>query len=403
MSVSVLTELEACPRRWALTAADFLDLWAHHGYPPRLQLPGLAGTVVHLAVEEATKAFVRAGCDSPRSPQIVSVMRDLGGYTALLGRCIQTVLAAHEGNPRAVHLLEAAARTLNNQVPDMRAHLQALLGRVRLDPAATSTRGGQQTGAVRVRRPLGLGIYPELEVRSSRIGWRGKIDVLSISDSGCEIIDFKTGKPQERHASQVRIYALLWSRDAELNPTARPADRLTLSYRSGEVRVDAPAALVLEALERELVDRTRAARAAAGARPPEARPSVDTCRYCAVRQLCQEYWTPETQRAIAAPLMKEPSFADIELAITGRHGPTSWDCVVVASSLAKVGRRVVLRTAPPGLSLKPNDRVRVIDAHMSIPVDEIEPGIATLGALSEVFIVEERELVTPSVLGQLGK
>ena len=173
MSVSALRELEACPRRWALTAADYPELWDRRGYPPKIQLSALAGTVVHLAVEEVTKALVYAGCASAQSAQAVSVMRELGGYSTLLGSCIHSVLASHDNNPRAAHLLEAAARTLNTQVPDMRAHLQALLGRVRLDRTSTG-RDGKGTGAGKRRGPLGPGVYPELEVRARDIGWRGR-------------------------------------------------------------------------------------------------------------------------------------------------------------------------------------------------------------------------------------
>lgn len=42
MSVSVHAEIEECPRRWALSAADYPGLWSGRGYPPRLQVSTLA-------------------------------------------------------------------------------------------------------------------------------------------------------------------------------------------------------------------------------------------------------------------------------------------------------------------------------------------------------------------------
>jgi hypothetical protein len=55
------------------------------------------------------------------------------------------------------------------------------------------------------------------------------------------------------------VYALFWSRDSELNPTARAVDRLTLSYPVGEVWIDPPTLTELDALERELLARRQAA------------------------------------------------------------------------------------------------------------------------------------------------
>jgi hypothetical protein len=222
------------------------------------------------------------------------------------------------------------------------------------------------------------------------MGWRGKIDVLSLSGTSCEIVEFKTGAPQNDHASQVRTYSVLWSRDVELNPAARPADKLTLSYRTGEVSVDPLGPLDLESLERELTERSDAARAAASAALPEARPSAENCRYCSVRQLCEEYWRSDIQSMLGAAKTEHPAFMDIELSVTGRHGAASWDGTVVVSRLTTPGRRFLLRTAQADLSLRPNDHVRVIDAHVTIPDDATEPGIATLGARSEMFVVDKR-------------
>ena len=387
MSVSVLGEIEACPRRWALGSADFPELWEQRGYPPKLQLSGLAGTIVHMAAEDTTRALVRAGCQSPHAPEAVAVMRQLGGYSALLSRCIDRVLTSHKSNPRAVDLMEMAARTLASQVPDMRAHLQGLLGRVRLSGGSTSVGDGEHGQDEKVRRPLAPGVYPEIEVRAPQIAWRGKIDVLTLSEASCEITDFKTGSAQAHHASQVRTYAVLWNLDKELNPAGRVVDTLTISYRSETVSVEPPSATELDALAHQMVERARLARGAVTDRVPEARPGAETCRYCSVRHLCEDYWTSAAQRKITEESAQPAPFTDIELVITGRHGPTSWDAVVAVSRVGSDGRQVVLRTGSSGPNLKRDDRVRVLDTHFAIPLEETEPGVATLTALSELFLV----------------
>jgi hypothetical protein len=44
-----------------------------------------------------------------------------------------------------------------------------------------------------------VGAFPEIELRTPRFSWKGKVDLLAISDSACEITDFKTGVPDEAH------------------------------------------------------------------------------------------------------------------------------------------------------------------------------------------------------------
>lgn len=37
MSVSTYAEIEECPRRWALSSAEYPELWGGRGYPPKLK------------------------------------------------------------------------------------------------------------------------------------------------------------------------------------------------------------------------------------------------------------------------------------------------------------------------------------------------------------------------------
>lgn len=49
MSVTAVSEIEACPRRWALRHADYPKLWGGYGYPPRVHMGALLGSITHLA------------------------------------------------------------------------------------------------------------------------------------------------------------------------------------------------------------------------------------------------------------------------------------------------------------------------------------------------------------------
>ena len=64
MSFSTLIELEICPRRWALTAAKYSNLWNNRAYPSVPQPSALEGTVVHLSLQKITGALVENSCPS---------------------------------------------------------------------------------------------------------------------------------------------------------------------------------------------------------------------------------------------------------------------------------------------------------------------------------------------------
>jgi hypothetical protein len=393
MSVSSLGEIEVCPRRWALASADYPELWDRRGYPPRLFIASLTGSVVHLALKTLTKTLVRSGCTSVEDVGAVQVMRALGGYSKLIDDCIQRVLNRFNDNPRAAPTLEVALRSLRSRIPQMRTEAQSLLGRVKLH-RGTAAGGVEIVTRDRPRTPLGPGTYPEIELHATGIGWRGTADLLTVSESNCEIVDFKTGAQDNAHKFQVRVYAMLWSRDSELNPTARSVDRLTLCYPTGEVRVDPPTPAELDALERELHDRSQAALKALGTHPPEARPSVEACRYCAVRHLCEEYWLPATARALCAADSNKSPFMDLQVSIVARHGASSWDGVIEVSQGVAAGKQIVLRTASPEAGFASGDRIRVLNVRVStIADDESQPAVATLTTMSEAFLV-------PSTKGQ---
>lgn len=385
MSVSTHAEIAECPRRWALSAAEYPDIWGGRGYPPKLQVAALAGSVVHLAIEIITKQLARSGVLSLNDPSAPQVLKDLGGYTRVVEDCVVRILNRFSCNPRALPLMEYAQRTLRGQVPTLRARVQSMLSRLRLPKGAppTPVDSTPKAAATPMRSPLGNGTYPEVEVRARSIGWKGKVDLLVLGDDACEISDFKTGSADEAHKFQVRVYAVLWRLDDVLNPSGRVVDRLVLVYENHNVEVVPPNAQEVDDLGRDLDARRRASEAALAARPPEARPDVETCRYCSVRQLCDAYWTRPTQA-----VSDDGRFGDIELKIIGRHGPTSWDAVVTVARNLPAKTPALLRLQYPD-EFKPGARVRVLDGALARdPEDDAAPAVVTLSAISEAYRVD---------------
>lgn len=74
--------------------------------------------------------------------------------------------------------------------------------------------------------------------------------------------------------------------------------------------------------------------------------------------------------------------------ITGRHGPTSWDAVVMRARNLPAKTPALLRLHQPN-EFKTGARVRVLDGALARdPEDHAAPAIVTLTALSEAYRVE---------------
>lgn len=391
MSFSTLSELEACPRRWALSAAEYPHVWEHRGYPRAPQPAALEGTIVHLAIEMIAHALAERGCPSLLHESAISTLKELGGFTAIVVDCLDRALRPYEGNPRAAPILEGVRRRLSPRVPELRSRVQRLLSRIHPESRAASPGGPTTHPEGESRHQLLHGTHAEVELRVPELGWHGIADLLTLSTTSCEIRDFKTGTPKQEHEFQLRTYALHWARDRDLNPSGRLADKLVLSYDERDVEVPAPRANTLRSLEDELRERTAEALAAVQRDPPEARPSPENCAYCTVRHLCEEYWQSHARHG-GGRESPERQFADLQIKLSGRHGPTSWDGIVESPSGLKAGRPILLRTSSLRFDLHPGQRIRLLNVHAGMPneesiEDESLPVVATMGTSTEVFLL----------------
>lgn len=391
MSFSTLLELEACPRRWALSAADYPQIWKHRGYPRPPQPAALEGTVVHLSLRRITSALVARGCPSLVDESAISVIRELGGFTAVILDSLERTLQPYEGNPRAVLVLDGMRHRLAARVPELRSRVQRLLSRIR--PAARTAAPAEPviSDERASRSQLQHGSHAEVELQAPSLGWHGVADLLTLSPTSCEIRDFKTGTAHQEHEFQLRTYALLWARDRDLNPPGRLADGLVLSYDDYDIDVPAPRKNALATLEHDLRERTTAALTALQGNPPEARPSAENCAYCTVRHLCEEYWQWRGQHGSDRESL-QARIVDLQIELTGHHGPRSWDGIVELPSGLKPGRPVVLRSSGVQRELHPGRRVRLLDVHVSglsddTVQDEAAPVVATMTIATEAFVM----------------
>lgn len=386
MSFSKLFEIEACPRRWALSSARYPEIWGGLGYPEKFRLSTNIGRIVHLALKRITEALAGVGCVSLMDASAIAVLKDLGGYTKIINECIQSILVRFQNNPRVSKKEEMIAQAIRSKAPEIRERVQIILSKMQLmrRHERQTSKGLSDEG----RSPLGFGSYPEVYLSDDKLGWAGVADLINISESECEIIDFKTGEPQTEHPFQLQIYSLLWALDSEVNPSARPASKLTLFYRNGEVDVPVLTPAELRILKDGLSERTRSSVLAVSIYPPEVRPSLQTCSHCEIRQLCEDYWSTSVQRCLAQEVPEKSEFGDLELTITSLHGPSSWNAVVEVYRDAEGGRPLLLRTSRDGPELHIGDRIRVLDGHLAeVIYDESETLLLTITSGSEIFFV----------------
>ena len=392
MSYSTLSDLETCPRRWALSAAEYPNVWEGSGYPRQPQQAALEGTVVHLSLQKITRALGGSGRASLSDENAISTLREIGGYTAVVLASLELALQPYKRNPRAGPIIEGMRRRLSARVPELRLRIQRLLTRISLTERQV---GELQTAVnhpcIESRSMLLQGAYAEVEIRAAEMGWRGSADLLTLSSTGCEIRDFKTGTPKQEHELQVRTYALLWARDSDLNPSGKLADKLVLSYDDGDTQVPAPDEGEINNLEGELRRRTAEALASLQADPPEARPNPQNCEFCHVRHLCEEYWHLHARQQGSYESAKS-RFCDVQVRLTGQHGPSSWDGVIESGPDLKVGGSILLRTTNLRFELHPGQRIRLLNVHIRVPpeesIEEQQPTfVATMGANSEAFLL----------------
>jgi hypothetical protein len=233
------------------------------------------------------------------------------------------------------------------------------------------------------RLALGLGFHAEVTLAPPGLGWIGVADAIKIAPGTCEIIDYKTGEEDPGHFEQLRIYALLWARDSEVNPEGRTATDLTVVYPGSARFVPAPSGAELDELENVLRSRSNLARAAVQHQPPRAQVSAANCRFCDVKQLCGVYWTTEGQESArngtAAPVRS------LQVEILEQLGVRAWRVAVELDPLLESGTLALL-VAQEAMTWERGARLRLLDVHLEEPAED-QLHIIHLGSSAEAYLL----------------
>lgn len=382
-SYSSLRAVEACQSQWMLSRADYPDIWDRHGYPALPAAPAIFGNVVHGVVERLVRKLGAAGVTSPDTSDVVGILRSLGGWRVIVLGAIERELARLGDNPRiGAERVDRLRDELVRRAPEAADLVKVLIGRGSFPSASeipTSAVGGNSAvGAPIVRKPVGPGARSEFEVIAEALRLTGRIDLLIVNDAEVGIVDFKTGAETDDHGHQVRLYALLWYLDAQVNPDRRLATDLRVIYPSGAQSIEAPDRAKLQSLEDATSTRVQAADKVTQQPPPTANPTEDNCRYCSVRHLCDDYWSafPPAVTAVSTE-----QWFDFEGRILRQNGSKSW----FAETLAQPPAEVLVRTVETDVAFQVGRRVRLLGVRRSQDPDDPDRVVISMVGTSEWY------------------
>lgn len=393
MSASALSEIESCPRKYALRRAEYPQIWGGYGYPPKPTLKTLEGTIVHRSIERIVNALKRANCPSAADELFVKTMRSLNGYSGVLEDQLETVSNELAANPRLNFKADQITDRLKNSLPLLRERLQSQISKLTFHGERKINRSSAFSDA---SRSLSNGIHSEVELNAQELQWYGKIDYLYLFEDGCEIADFKTGERKPEHIFQIKIYNMLWILDQKQNPNSIPVAKLVLSYEDGDLEIPPLSSDEIGNFIDEVKQRTDLAKSQILQPVPEAKPSVANCSYCSVRQLCSAFWSQDTQEFLheersLLPASQKKNNLDIEIELENSIAKHIWRAKTLICGRLAPDTKLLVRFAPESVQvpveLKSGMRLRLLEINLIEQLDE-EVSVQTIiaGLQSEAFL-----------------
>lgn len=303
-SSTSLDDVEACPRRWQL-------LYSHWGvldcFPVRQHPSAIEGQIVHEALDRLTRACGLRGNPAFGSAQFAEALTDAKFFPHFASAVTewQRRLAAHP-RPGPLFRLRASGEELANCTVRLFRQQYKSVGQAVAETAERATTGPADFNAL-LRRKRAVS---EVKLTHPGLPFLGILDRIQLARDGVEVVDFKTGKPSNKHRMQLLRYALLWWRTTGAVPVRIIAQYLNGS-ESWPVSTEA-----LEEIEFTLATQLPLLTEALSARPAVARPGSG-CPACPVRARCSPGWVISEEAARA------DGRGDAELVLTalaGDHG-----------------------------------------------------------------------------------
>lgn len=311
-SASTLNEVEECPKRFALRRASFPEIWSRAGFPNRISAAQVKGIVVHEVVSMIMN-FVQNSTQLAEL-SVMTFLKERGGYLELLKIVLEKELLSANSNPRAELMVESIRREILADLSELRGHVQYFVKEsINKLPTASSRVKNDEIASVNFQLPS---INSEYKIVDYEFPIEGYLDLLLTNEDIDHIIDYKTSKTiYDEYWDQLRLYAWLWYRSPK-------------NLRKGDCRIEVISGSNLSesrvikiqdfpTIQRNVLDRIKNAEQSISG-DIAAKPSIDSCKFCAVKVICDPYWNMNEKQST------EGKWLDMRIRTLANLGGNAW-------------------------------------------------------------------------------
>lgn len=362
-SSTSLDDVDACPRRWQLLRSRWGDF---ERFPVRPHPAAIEGQIVHEALDRLTRACGQRGNPPFGSAEFSAALNDADFFPCFARAVIewQQRLTAHP-RPGPPFRLRVSGEELANRAVRMFREQYKPDGSVASLAAERATDSSADVTALLKQKR----VLSEVKLTHPKIPFLGILDRVQHTWEGVEVVDFKTGKPSDKHRKQLLRYALLWWRKTGDAPV-----RVSAQYLDGVASWPVTQS-ALEDVEADLLKNLPLLSEALNAHPAAAKPGTG-CHTCAVRARCAVGWAAGEEAALV------DGRGDAELTVTAKAG----DHGFLARS--RGGAEIAVVYEAPVAKLLPQHVeglvLRVLDGVWKEKRTQLE-----LKAWTEVFVVRD--------------
>ena len=371
-SASTLNEVEECPKRFALRRANFPEIWSRAGFPNRISAAQVKGIVVHEVVSMIMNS-VQISSESPEMC-IMSFLKERGGYLELLKITLEKELLSASSNPRAELMVETIRREVLADLSELRGQVQYFVKESINKVPAINTRldnleiNGKASNTFQIPP-----INSEYKIVDSEFPIEGYLDLLLTNEDIDHIIDYKTSKTiHGEYSDQLSLYAWLWNRSAK-------------NLRKGDCRIEVISGANLSesrvikiddlpTIQINVLDRIKSAEQSITGEIA-AKPSIDSCKFCAVKVLCSPYWNMNENQST------EAKWSDMRIKTMGNLGGNAWSVSILSDDTPAM---LIVGDRDDG-SIEIGQEFRLLNAYKN--EDEETGVVIRLSQNSEIFKV----------------
>jgi hypothetical protein len=361
-SSTVIDDVEACPRRWQLLRSRWGE---YERFPVRPSPAAIEGQIVHDALDRLTRACGQRGNPAFGSAEFTAALADADFFPSF-ARAVTEWQQRFTSHPRPgpAFRLRASADELANRAVRMFREQYTQVSRAASHAAERAAEASDLKSLLRQKRALS-----EVKLTHPELPFIGVLDRVQHVSDGVEVVDYKTGKPSEKHQRQLLRYALLWWRTTGDTPL-----RISAQYLDGVESWQVTQA-ALGDVEAELANKIPRFTDALRARPAVAQPGAG-CHMCSARARCAVGWAVGEEAALV------DGRGDAELVVTANAG----DHGFLARSRAGAEVAVVYDAAVAKLLPEhvEGQMLRILDGVWKEKRSQLE-----IKAWTEVFVVKE--------------